>query len=92
MDLINDKPTVTGTMGYPNNEVIDVLIRRDAHLALTLCPALEKLRSDVALMMGTQRHFRATSAVRKSVRCLGPISESASFLAGSLEWYNTLRL
>ena len=33
-----------------------------ARLALTMCPDLEKLRSDVALLAGMQRYFRAACA------------------------------
>ena len=33
-----------------------------ARIALTMCPDLEKLRSDVALLAGKQRHFLAACA------------------------------
>ena len=53
-----------------------------ACLALTMCPDLEKLRSDVALLEGMQRYFRAACAMIGYLRRLGPILEGAHFGGG----------
>ena len=39
-----------------------------ARLALTICPALEKLRSDVPLLVGMQRYFWAVCATMGYLR------------------------
>ena len=55
-----------------------------SRLVVTICPALEQLHSDMALLTGTSRYSRATSATRENLR-----DAWAQYLSEGVFWGET---